>query len=174
MFRRTDRSAIALAMSRAASSRGVELSRAQKQILDLYRAQNHAMIDADTLLLDGILDDGFVAIHINGHRQSKSESLEQIRSLQVECHHIEEQTVRVTVAEDEAVLETTAIVDATISGSRASWPLHSRTTLGRISGRWLATGSRAILRWLLGSIHVVLRRAVAERAASACVSIAPI
>lgn len=133
-------------MSRADSTPGVESRRTEDEILGVYRSQNRAMIAADTTLLDSILDDDFVAIHINGYKQPKSEWLEQVRSRQMEYHHIEEQAARVTVSEDEAILETTAIVDATIYGSHASWPLQSTTAFKRIAGRWRATSSRAILR----------------------------
>ncbi len=47
------------------------------------------MVDADTERLDGILDDDYVAIHIGGYRQPKSEWLEQIRAGEMSYHAID-------------------------------------------------------------------------------------
>jgi hypothetical protein len=117
----------------------------EQQILDHYRAQNRAMTNGDTGLLERLLDDDFVAVHIGGYRQPKNEWLEQIRSGQMAYHGIREVSATVTVTGDKAVLETRAVVDATIYGSHAAWPVQSRTTLRRKAGSWRATSSRAVL-----------------------------
>ena len=46
----------------------------------------------------------------------------------MEYHQIEEQTARVTVSQDDGVMETAAIVDAMTCGSRGACPLQSMTT----------------------------------------------
>jgi hypothetical protein len=117
--------------------------RIEQQILALYRAQNDAMTTRETERLDALLDDRYVAVHIGGYRQPKPEWLEQIRSGGMAYHSIEEQSTAVTVDGHTAILEAKALVDATIYGSRAIWPLHTRTTYASTADVWKAISSEA-------------------------------
>jgi len=114
-----------------------------EQILECYRVQNAAMVTRDTERLDALLDDGYVAIHIGGYRQPKREWLEQISSGQMAYHSIEEQSTTVTVDGDTAILDAKALVDATIYGGRATWPLRSRTAFALTPEGWKAMSSEA-------------------------------
>lgn len=116
-----------------------------EQILNWYRAQNLAMTSRDTERLDALLDDGYVAVHIGGYRQPKREWLEQIRSGQMAYHSITEQSSIVTVDGDTAILDAKALVDATIYGGRATWPLRSRICFTLTPEGWKATSSEATI-----------------------------
>ena len=87
--------------------------------------------------------DGYVAIHIGGYRQPKREWLEQISSGEMAYHSIEEQSTTVTVDGDTAILDAKALVDATIYGGRATWPLRSRTAFALTPEGWKAMSSEA-------------------------------
>ncbi|MEV5069283.1 nuclear transport factor 2 family protein [Microbacterium sp. LMI12-1-1.1] len=130
-------------MTRSADEPSAATAAAEQQILALYRAQNRAMLEADVAGLDAILDDGFVAVHIGGYRQPKGEWLAQIRSGEMTYHAVHEQDAAVTVSGDSAVLDARAIVDATIHGAHAEWPLRSRTTFELRAGTWRAVRSQA-------------------------------
>jgi len=119
-------------------SQGIE-----QQILKLYRAQNAAMTARDTQRLDTLLDDRYVAVHIGGYRQPKREWLDQIRTGEMAYHSIQEQSTAVTVDGRTAMLEAKALVDATIYGGRATWPLLSRTTFALTPEGWKAISSEA-------------------------------
>jgi hypothetical protein len=113
------------------------------QILTAYRAQNAAMIAADTDTLEVLLDDQYLAVHIGGYQQPKQEWLDQIRLNRMAYHAITEQSAVVTVQGDLATLDATALVDATIFGSRATWRIRSSTTYTHTGGRWKAIKSTA-------------------------------
>ena len=105
---------------------------------------NRWMVQGRTDRLEELLDDGFVLVHITGYVQSKAEWLAQIDSGEMTYHGIREQSVKVEVHGDTAVLVARNLVDATIWGSRATWPLEMTTPFAKQEGRWRPTRSRAI------------------------------
>ena len=110
----------------------------QAQVLEAYRAMYRGMLERDTDLLDGLLDDEYTLTHLTGYLQSKSEWLEQIDSGDMEyCSSLERGT-SVEVTGDKAVLVGKNVVDTTIWGSRGTWNLQLTTTYERRNGEWIA------------------------------------
>jgi ketosteroid isomerase-like protein len=130
-------------MTHTSEPAGPDRHEIDQQVLECYRAQNAAMTSRDTERLDALLDERYVAVHIGGYRQPKREWLEQIRTGQMAYHSITEQSATVTANGDTAILDATALVDATIYGSRATWPLRSRTVFALTADGWKATSSEA-------------------------------
>ena len=112
-------------------------------VLEATRERSRLLVEQQTDELDELLAPDFVAVHISGYEQTKAEWLDQIRSGQMRYHGFEDVTATVTIDGDSAVAVTRNLVDATIYGSRATWPLESTTTYVRDGGTWKAQHSRA-------------------------------
>ncbi|MBG0831456.1 nuclear transport factor 2 family protein [Planomonospora sp. ID67723] len=112
-------------------------------ILDNYRSQHRAMVEARTDVLDALLADQFTATHITGYQQPKAEWLAQIRSGDFTYHRIEDKDVFITVDGDSAVLVGRAAVTVTIGGARGTWNLESTMEYIKQGGRWTVVRSRS-------------------------------
>jgi len=112
-------------------------------VLEANRERSRLLVEQRTDELDELLSPDFVAVHITGYEQTKAEWLDQIRSGQMRCHDFQEVSATVTIDADSAVAVTRSLVDATIYGSRGTWPLESTTTYVRDGGTWKAQRSRA-------------------------------
>ncbi|WP_455834353.1 nuclear transport factor 2 family protein [Pseudarthrobacter siccitolerans] len=112
-------------------------------VLKVNRERSRLLVEQRTDELDDLLSADFVAVHITGYEQTKAEWLDQIQSGQMRYHGFEEVSSTVTVDGDSAVAVTRSLVDATIYGSRGTWPLESTTTSVRDGGTWKAQHSRA-------------------------------
>ena len=116
---------------------------AQAAILAAYHDQSRWLVERRTDLLDALLSEAFTAVHIGGYEQSKVEWLEQIRSGQMAYHHVQDQSVAIEVDGDTAVLRARSLVEATIYGSHATWPLAVTTMYVNEDGRWRPARSQA-------------------------------
>ncbi|MCQ6269333.1 nuclear transport factor 2 family protein [Pseudarthrobacter sp. R1] len=112
-------------------------------VLEVNRERSRLLVEQRTDELDELLSPDFVAVHITGYEQTKTEWLDQIQSGQMRYHSFEEVSTTVTIDGDSAVAVTRNLVDATIYGSRGTWPLESTTTYVRDGGTWKAQHSRA-------------------------------
>ncbi|NKG19763.1 nuclear transport factor 2 family protein [Paeniglutamicibacter terrestris] len=116
---------------------------AEAAIRAVNAEENRLMVAGDTDGLNDLLADGFVLVHITGYEQSKAEWLEHIGSGQMSYHLITEEEVSVSVNGTRAELVARNLVDATIWGSQAIWPLKMRTTFALRGGNWEPAFSRA-------------------------------
>ena len=112
-------------------------------VLEVNRERSRLLVEQRIDELDELLSPDFLAVHITGYEQTKAEWLDQIRSGQMRYHDFEEVSATVTIDGDSAVAVTRSLVDATIYGSRGTWPLESTTTYVRDGGTWKAQHSRA-------------------------------
>jgi len=115
----------------------------EAELLEVNRERSRLLVEQRTDELDDLFRADFVAVHITGYEQTKAEWLDQIRSGQMRYHGFEEISATVTVDGDSAMTVTRSLVDATIYGSRGTWPLESTTTYVRDGGTWKAQRSRA-------------------------------
>src|SRR4051812_13268427 len=115
----------------------------EAELLEAYRDMYRGMLDKDTDLLDDLLDDAYTLTHMTGYVQSKREWLEQIDSGEMEYHSARERDVSIEVDGDGAVLVGQSVVDATIWGSRGTWPLQLTSRYKRRDGGWIAVTTRA-------------------------------
>jgi Domain of unknown function (DUF4440) len=116
---------------------------ARAEVFNADQDLNAALVARDTRRLEQLLADEFVAVHITGYEQSKAEWLAQIDSGRMAYHEVTEVSASLTIEAHRAVLVTRNLVDATIYGSRGTWPLESTTTYARIGGAWKAIRSAA-------------------------------
>jgi len=112
-------------------------------VLAVYRNQNRWMVEDRTDLLDQLLDDGYTAIHLSGHQQSKTDWLAQIDAGRMSYDAVEEESAIVEIKGETVVLTARARVTATIYGTHHTWPLNSVTRYARRNGTWKPVHSRA-------------------------------
>ncbi|MEV4130585.1 nuclear transport factor 2 family protein [Dactylosporangium sp. NPDC049742] len=117
--------------------------RVEDDVIRAYRAQLDAMAGGDTDALDVLLDAGFTLTHITGYRQPKAEWLTQMRAGQFVYHGIEERSIEVAVAGNNARLVGRIVTDATVYGTRAQWPLQLVLDYARTGESWIALRSIA-------------------------------
>lgn len=115
----------------------------EADILATGRTRNRLLVEQRTKELDELLSPDFVAVHITGYEQTKAEWLAQIRSGQMRYHDVQELSATVSIDNNSAVAVTRSLIDATIHGSRGTWPLEPTTTYVRVGGVWKATHSQA-------------------------------
>lgn len=113
------------------------------EILDNYRAQLRAMVDGDTEVLAELLTEDFSPTHMTGYFQPKQEWLAQMRAGKFDYHDAQERSVSLQIDGGTARLVGRTVTDATVYGSRASWPLQLTMDYIRTGGRWLASRSEA-------------------------------
>ncbi|MFL4480391.1 nuclear transport factor 2 family protein [Paeniglutamicibacter sp. ORCA_105] len=118
-------------------------STAEAAIRQANTDENLWMVAARVDKLEDLLAETFVLVHITDYRQPKTEWLEHIRSGQMVYHEIIEQSVTVEINGTRALLVARNLVDATIWGSRAVWPLQMTTTFVEDDSVWKPTFSRA-------------------------------
>jgi hypothetical protein len=108
------------------------------QLLEAYRAMYGGMLERDTDLLDGLLDDEYTLTHMTGSVQSKNEWLAQIDSGEMQYHSSRPRDTSIEVTGDQAVLVGREFVHATIWGARGTWNLQLTTTYQRRDNAWIA------------------------------------
>lgn len=86
-----------------------------------------AMTGADTRLLTELLDPTYTLTHMTGYVQSKAEWLEEISTGSMIYHSIESADLTVTESRSAVTVDHRTHTDATIWGSRHTWPLRLRT-----------------------------------------------
>jgi hypothetical protein len=121
-----------------------EESYVETQVRDSRRAQCEAMVAGDADLLGEQLADGFTLTHMTGYVQSRGEWLAQVASGEMTYHSMRDVTVSVEDADtNEPVLTADTRTDATIWGSRGTWPLRLEVHFARHDHTWKATRSVA-------------------------------
>ncbi|KRN82122.1 hypothetical protein IV87_GL000499 [Pediococcus ethanolidurans] len=95
------------------------------QIIQLYREHNQYMVAGDVEQLGMLLDDNFQLTHMTGMVQSKQKWLEEIKTKQMQYFSSTEEAVTVNMKNSrQADLIGQSKVDASIHGSRNTWPLQ--------------------------------------------------
>ena len=115
----------------------------RSEILENYRAQLRAMVGGDTEALGDLLTEDFSLTHMTGYFQPRQEWLAQMRAGQFQYHDAQEKNVSLQIDGDTARLVGRIVTDATVYGSRATWPLQLTMDFIRADGRWLAARSEA-------------------------------
>ena len=115
-----------------------------EQIQALYLCMYDGMVRKDRAMLDQVLDDRFVLIHMTGLRQSKEEFVEAVLDGTLNYYAVRHESLPVTVRGDRGELIGRAQVTAEVFGSRrATWALQQALELEKIDGNWKIVQSTA-------------------------------
>lgn len=109
----------------------------KEAVLQLYRDHNNYMVAGDVKRLGALLDDDFYLKHMTGMTQDKATWLGEIQSGQMHYFSSDEAHVDISeLSDDQAVLVGQSQVDASIHGSRNTWPLELTLHDQKIDGQW--------------------------------------
>lgn len=116
------------------------MEQARIEIESFLKRWNKAMIEADTVTLNDMMDDEIQLHHITGAAQTKQEWLAEVGSGSMEYHKIEMRNVAVDImSSGKAKVSFTSIITATIWGAYGTWTLNVGMTLEKRNGNWIRT-----------------------------------
>ena len=113
-----------------------------EQIQALYLCMYDGMVRKDRVMLDRVLDDRFVLIHMTGQHQNKEEFIASILDGTLNYYAVRHEALPVTVRGNLGELIGRAQVTAEVFGSkRETWPLRQELVLEKVDGSWKIVAS---------------------------------
>ncbi|MBF7104238.1 nuclear transport factor 2 family protein [Pediococcus pentosaceus] len=115
------------------------MTKDEEQIVQLYRAENEAMVKKDISRLDMILGDRMTLTHMTGYVQPKLEWIGQIQNEEMQYLESKEEAIKdIRVEENWGQLTGQNLVTAKIwGGSKNVWPLQMKMYFEKNNGRWV-------------------------------------
>lgn len=117
------------------------------KLKEIYKELYQSMITKDTEVLDRLLEDDFVLIHMTGMRQSKQEYLRAIENGTLNYYSCEETVLeknREKDSEDRVHIIGKSLVNAAVfGGGRHTWPLQLDIDLVKKGNEWKITKIKA-------------------------------
>ena len=103
-----------------------------------------AMVEKDMDVLDEVLDETMVLVHMTGRRQDKKSYMESIADGTLNYFSEETESIEVSVDGDHAAMIGQSRVEAAVyGGGRSWWNLQLAMKLMKRDGVWRFTGGRA-------------------------------
>lgn len=113
-------------------------------IINVYKKMYEGMIKKDEKILDEVLDDSFVLVHMTGMKQSKDAFIKAVMNGTLNYFSAEHEHMPIEISGDTAVLTGQSYVAAAVfGGGRSNWHLQQKCSLKKISGEWKITRSVA-------------------------------
>ena len=113
-------------------------------IINAYKKMYEGMIAKDEGILNEVLDDSFVLVHMTGMRQTKDAFIKAVMNGTLNYFSAEHERLPVEISGDTAVLTGQSYVAAAVfGGGRSNWHLQQKCSLKKVSGAWKITGSVA-------------------------------
>lgn len=115
------------------------MTKDEEQIVQLYRAENEAMVKKDISRLDMILGDRMTLTHMSGYVQPKLEWIDQIQNEEMQYLESKEEAIKdIRVEGNLGQLTGQNLVTAKIwGGSKNVWPLQMKMYFEKNNGRWV-------------------------------------
>lgn len=109
----------------------------EEAVVEIYRAENRAMVERDQATLERILAETMTLTHMTGYVQPRQEWIAQIMDGKMKYYSsTEERVFDVVVEGDQASLVGQNRVKASVwDGGVSTWPLQMRVNLKRQAGR---------------------------------------
>lgn len=113
-------------------------------VKNAYKKMYEGMIAKDEKILDEVLDDSFVIVHMTGMKQSKDAFIKAVMNGTLNYFSAEHEHMPVEISGDTAVLIGQSYVAAAVfGGGRSNWHLQQKCSLKKINGEWKITRSVA-------------------------------
>ncbi|MCT1177280.1 nuclear transport factor 2 family protein [Pediococcus pentosaceus] len=115
------------------------MTKDEEQIVQLYRAENEAMVKKDISRLDMILGDRMTLTHMTGYVQPKLEWIDQIQNEEMQYLESKEEAIKdIRVEGNLGQLTGQNLVTAKIwGGSKNVWPFQMKMYFEKNNGRWV-------------------------------------
>ena len=115
-----------------------------EEIRQAYIRMYDGMISKDERILDEVLDESFVLVHMTGMRQPKQAFIKAVLNGTLNYFSAEHENMPVEISGDTAVLTGQSYVAAAVfGGGRHNWHLQQKCSLKKINGVWKITRSVA-------------------------------
>ena len=106
-------------------------------VKNAYKKMYEGMIAKDEKILDEVLDDSFVLVHMTGMKQSKDAFIKAVMNGTLNYFSAEHEHMPVEISGDTAVLIGQSYVAAAVfGGGRSNWHLQQKCSLKKINGEW--------------------------------------
>lgn len=116
----------------------------QEKIMDCYRKMYHGMIGKNRAVLDEVLDDSFVLVHITGMQQSKDAFIHAVEDGTLNYFSAKHQRMDASIRDRQAELLGQSVVSAAVfGGGRHTWHLQLKLKLVQKDGAWSITEAKA-------------------------------
>jgi ketosteroid isomerase-like protein len=116
----------------------------KKTLAESYRKMYDGMISKDIALLDEVLDEFFVLVHMTGMRQSKKEFMQYVKQGTLNYFSAEHDNIEVEITGENAMLTGQSLVEAAVfGGGKSMWHLQQKLSLKKRDGIWYITRSVA-------------------------------
>ena len=115
-----------------------------EEIRQAYIRMYDGMISKDERILDEVLDDSFVLVHMTGMRQPKQAFIKAVLNGTLNYFSAEHENMPVEISGNTAVLTGQSYVAAAVfGGGRSNWHLQQKCSLKKTDGVWKITRSVA-------------------------------
>ncbi len=116
----------------------------EQLIQEAYIRMYEGMINKDESILQEVLDDSFVLIHMTGMRQPKQAFIKAVLNGTLNYFSAEHENMPVEISGNTAVLTGQSYVAAAVfGGGRSNWHLQQKCSLKKTDGVWKITRSVA-------------------------------
>lgn len=113
-------------------------------IIEAYKKMYEGMIAKDKDILNDVLDDRFVLVHMTGMWQPKEEFIKAELKGTLNYYSAEHENMPVEIAGDTATLTGQSYVAAAVfGGGRSNWHLQQKCNMVKVNGKWRITRSVA-------------------------------
>lgn len=113
-----------------------------EQLIETYQKMCHAMIAKDGIVLNKVLDDSFVLVHMTGMRQSKQAFIHAVLDGTLNYYSVSHKNVSADVDRDTAsLLGQSNVTAAVFGGGLSHWRLQQKCRLKKTDGNWKFTES---------------------------------
>ncbi len=116
----------------------------KEQITECYKQMYRGMIEKDRAILNTVLDESFILVHMTGMRQSADEYIRAIENGTLNYYSAVDENITVSVNAEEAHLIGQSLVEAAVfGGGRSRWKLQLEIQMKKKNGCWMMTKAAA-------------------------------
>ena len=116
----------------------------EELIIQAYKRMYDGMIAKNKDILNDVLDDSFVLVHMTGMRQPKEEFIKAVLNGTLNYFSAEHENMPAEITGDTATLTGQSYVAATVfGGGRSNWHLQQKCNMMKVNGKWRITRSVA-------------------------------
>ena len=116
----------------------------EELIIQAYKRMYDGMIAKNEGILNDVLDDSFVLVHMTGMRQPKEEFIKAVLNGTLNYFSAEHENMPVEITDNTATLTGQSYVAAAVfGGGRSNWHLQQKCSLKKINNEWKITRSVA-------------------------------
>ena len=116
----------------------------EKIVKQLYIDLCYASINKDMTLLNSILSDNYVLVHMTGMKQSKNEYMESVKTGELKYFESIHESIEVNIDGDYAtIIGKTKTLASPFHSGKSWWRLRQDLEVKKIDGKWVLTHSKA-------------------------------